>query len=254
MATLVSQITEISKSGRSVLADFLSFLARPNIAASRAPTITSRLVLVIWLLAISFAVTAFFAILAIPVVMFSEVAVGDKLAGVLDRPALSMLVALVFLGPLLEEMMFRGWLTGTYRSVVATATFLGVLYGGAHLLEILSNKPPEEGALVVIAVLAFLLFLAIERTRNPARPDFYGKVFPYIFWLQGIVFGSLHFANAEGSSFILPLLVTMPLIICGWLFAYARIVAGFGSVWLLHGLYNVPPALAAILIPIFYSQ
>jgi len=45
-----------------------------------------------------------------------------------------------------------------------------------------------------------------------------------------------------------PLLMTAPLVICGWLFGYVRMVAGFGSAWLLHALYNLPSAVGAVLL------
>lgn len=254
MASLASHITKICKSGQSVLADFLTFLRRPDIEASTASTITARLFLVMWLMVISLAATLFFVLLALPVFMLSEVAVGDNLKQVLDRPFLSMFVALVVLGPLVEEMIFRGWLTGTYRSIIATAIFLGAFYGGANLLEGLSNKAPTTAALVLVAALAFLVFALIERQLSSARSCIFKRLFPYAFWLQGIVFGGLHLTNVTGSSILLPILATLPLIICEWIFAYARVVAGFGSAWLLHALYNLPSALGAILMPIFISS
>ncbi len=160
------------------------------------------------------------------------------------------MVALIVLGPLVEEMIFRGWLTGTGRALCGTAVFLVMFYGVAYLMKGSLSEELGLSVQLLVSALAFLVFLLIERGETSAPPHFYRIVFPFLFWIQGIVFGSLHFGNIQGSSSILPFLMTAPLIIVGWIFAYARIVTGIGGAWLLHALYNLPLAVGAILVPI----
>lgn len=248
LASLATLVALLRRSAQCVLAAFVSFLLCPNIAASDAGIPVSRPVLLFWLLVFAFGATAISALLSLPLILSSDVAVGDGLKQVLDSSARSVVVALIILGPLVEEVIFRGWLTGTYRALCGTAAFVAIVYGVAVLLDGPGDEPFRLAAQVVVAIVAFVVFLVIERTGPAARPAFYRTIFPYAFWLQGLLFGGLHFANIGGSLVILPLLMTLPLIVCGWLFAYARVVAGIGSAWLLHALYNIPPAIGAILI------
>jgi len=250
MAILAAIITKVGRSGQYVLATFLGFLRRPCVRASEAAVPVPKPILLLWLLAFAFGVTAMFGLLALPLIVVSEVAVGENLKQVLDRSALSVLVALIVLGPLVEEIIFRGWLTGTYQAMGGAALFLGIFYGAATVLEGTGSETVRLVAQLGVSSLAFLVFVVIERSGTPTRPGGYEALFPYLFWLQGLTFGALHFANLAGSSIALPFLMAAPLVICGWLFAYARVVAGFGSAWLLHALYNIPPAAGAILLPL----
>lgn len=243
-------ISGIRRSGQAALGDFWTFLKCPTLEEREAARPILKPLLMVWLLIFAFATTAMFALLALPLLLVSQVAAGDNLEQVLEASPFSILVALVLLGPLVEEMIFRGWLTGTVRAFLGTAVFLGVFYGGAFVLGRLGDEPIPGAMQIGVSALAFLLFLLILRYGPAFRPASYRHLFPYAFWLQGLVFGGLHFANLSGSSIVLPLLMTIPLVMCGWIFAYARVVAGFGGAWLLHALYNIPSAIGAILIPV----
>ncbi len=202
----------------------------------------SRPIQLMWLLAMTFLATALFAAVALPFILSGQSSPSGGLEQVIDQPLLPLIVALVILGPLVEEVIFRGWLTGTPQSLLATALFLLLFYGGLGFAAADKNKP---GAMVQLAIagLALGAFICIERWQLRSSPESYATIFPALFWLQGIIFGVLHFGNLKGGSFMLPLLMAAPLVICGWLFGYARIRLGIGSAWLLHALYNLPSAI-----------
>jgi hypothetical protein len=243
MSALASLLATLCRSGRSALAAFMSFLVRPDVEPSNGPHSISKRVLFWWLLIFSFAATAIFALLALPILLASEVEPGENLRRVFDQSVVTVIVVVVLLGPLVEEMMFRGWLAGTYQAIFGVLVFLALFYGGGRLLQ---NPGFAEQA--GIAAVALMLFVLIQRIGKPARPTWYKALFPYLFWTQGIVFGGLHFANVAGSSYVLPILMTAPFVICGWLFGYARTVLGFGGAWLLHSAYNLPAVLGTALI------
>ncbi len=250
MKVMAASLTRLGRTGRHVLTRFLGFLRNPSLtAADVAPSVT-RPVLLAWLLILAFAVTAACAMLALPLVLTSEVTVGENLDHVLGQSSFSIIVALVILGPLVEEMIFRGWLTGTCQAMAGAALFLAFFYGSTAAIAGIEDAAVRAAAQIMVAAIALIAFLAIERLGKPRQPASYRRFFPLLFWAQGLVFGGLHFWNMGGSTPLLPVLMTIPLIFCGWLFAYARIVAGFTSAWLLHAAYNLPPAAAAIVLPL----
>ncbi len=202
----------------------------------------SRPIQLMWLLAMTFFATALFAAVALPFILSSQSSPSGGLEQVIDQPLLPLIVALVILGPLVEEVIFRGWLTGTPQALLATVLFLALFYGGLGLVASEMNVS-QLIVQLAIAGLALGAFMCIERWQLRAAPQFYESIFPALFWLQGIIFGVLHFGNLKGGSFLLPMLMAGPLVVCGWLFGYARIRLGIGSAWLLHAMYNLPSAI-----------
>ena len=96
----------------------------------------------------------------------------------------------------------------------------------------------------------FIVFSMIAGIGKGRPHHRYVSTFPILFWLQGIAFGAMHFANFTSTSIALPLLMTMPLILCGWIWGYARMRSGFGAAWILHAAYNVPVATLMIVASI----
>jgi len=226
----------------------VAFLRHPRLDQNIDTGTLSRNALSFWLLVFSFAVTAIFALLALPLIVSSSVSPADNLRHVFGQSALSVIVMVVILGPLIEEMMFRGWLTGTIQALAGSAVFLAIVFGGSWLVRYLLPDAPVLGGQAGVAALGLLAFFAIQRKEVEVHPAWYKRAFPIAFWSQGIAFGGLHFANLATNSLILSLFAVLPLVICGWLWGYARIVLGFGTAWMLHMAYNVPAALATMAV------
>ena len=227
----------------------VAFLARPSLDRSPSSQDVSPAVTVIWLLIFSLAATAAFALAALPLALSSGAGPGENLTRVFERPLASVILAVIVLGPLVEEMMFRGWLKGTARAFVGTSLFLGIWFGGAALLTERAPGATGAGALVGLAAFGLAAYVGVTRS-GPATPmSWFRPLFPVAFWLQGLVFGALHFVNAESPSVGLSVLLTMPFVICGWLWGYARVTLGLGPAWLLHMAYNVPAVVAMMALP-----
>lgn len=229
------------------LLDTTRFIVRPNLANSSKIEGKSRLTTGFWLYVFSLFCTGFFLVVALPLLLRAEAAPGDGLSSVLGGSVLSVMVALLLLGPLIEEFIFRGWLSGTWRSMLATVLTLFVVYGGSSLLTpwIGTNSTLKSLLLLAVAVAAIWATSPLD---DGARLPFFGKLFPFIFWGQGIAFGALHFQNLTTPSPALATLSIMPLILCGWLWGYARLRLGVGWAILLHAAYNVPAGLGAIIL------
>lgn len=225
---------------------FGRFLLHPSLERHPETGPVSRTALVFWLLVFSFAATAIFALLAVPLIVSSNAAPGESLRAVFGQSAISAIVTVVILGPLVEEMMFRGWLSGTPRALGGSAAFLAIVFGGSWLLRYYAPAASGLGAQAALAAVGYLVFFAIGRKDAGVPCAGFRCAFPLAFWLQGLAFGALHFANISSASILLPLLMTAPLMICGWLWGYARVALGFEAAWLLHMAYNVPAALATM--------
>lgn len=236
------------RAGMVVLRDLLAFLRHPRLDRATGPQPISRSTTAFWLLVFSFALAAAAAVIALPLVLMFGAAPGDNLRQVFGQPAIFVVVVVVLLGPLIEEMIFRGWLTGTPSALAGTVVFLALAVGGPWLSRQFLPDLPALAAQVGFAAAGLAAFTAIQRRGGDARPAWYERVFPLTFWAQGIVFGGLHFANIAIHSLALSLVVLVPLIGCGWIWGYARIVLGFGPAWLLHAAYNLPAAVATMVM------
>lgn len=199
----------------------------------------------LWLLLISFTVTAGFALLTVPLMLLTEAAPSSTLRQTFSQPILAVVIAVVVVGPLIEEIIFRGWLTGTWRSLAGSALFLAIFYGGAALMKdaVFGLPGVKQLCLAFLGMAAIWLMRPID---SGPRVMGFDRAFPFLFWGQGIVFGLLHYQNVSATLPALAVLTTMPLIVCAWLWGYARIVLGLGGAVLLHAAYNVPAVIGTI--------
>jgi membrane protease YdiL (CAAX protease family) len=198
-------------------------------------------------------ITIGFGVLALPFMLMAKAAPGDQLQQALTQSLPAILVSVILLGPLIEEMIFRGWLTGTWRSFTSSALFLGVFFGGAPLITKFFGGPLilEQLILVGLGLITICLLAPIDRG---TRVSHYERAFPFLFWGQGIVFGILHYQNVAAGSAIISLLSTLPLIACGWLWGYARIALGLNGAVVLHAAYNVPAAFGVIILMMMHPS
>lgn len=222
---------------------FLAYLFKPHlndVPGTRVPL--SAPVIVLCLFALSLMATAIFGALALPLLMITEAAPGEQLQQVMSQPIGSVLLAVIVLGPLIEEIMFRGWLSGTWRAFFGSALFIALFFGGAPLIVRTVDAPAYvvQLGLAVLGLASFRLLSPIDAGK---RAPYFEKAFPYLFWGQGLVFGLLHFKNVAASSSVVATLATLPLVLCAWLWGYARIVIGLQGAIFLHAAYNVPAVL-----------
>lgn len=227
------------------IVELLDFLRKPGVHRTADQPRSRRLATGIWLFLASLAVTAIFALLTLPLVLVAEAGPSTALRQTFSNSLLAVVVAVVIVGPLIEELIFRGWLTGTWRSLAGNALFLAIFYGGAALMSELDVGPAGVKSLGLVALGLAVVWL-LRPLGSRARVPGYDRIFPFLFWGQGIIFGLLHYQNFSAASPILAVMMTLPLIVCAWLWGYARIVLGIGGAVLLHAAYNVPVVVGMI--------
>lgn len=227
------------------ISEFLAFARKPRLYEVSYRRWSQHTVAGLWLFLISLAVTAAFALVTLPLMLLTEAGPSITLRHTFSQPILAVAIAVVVIGPLVEEVIFRGWLTGTWRSLAGSAFFLAIFYGGAAVMTDLDIGAPGVKQLG-IAILGLAAIWLLRPIDSGPRVKGYERAFPFLFWGQGIVFGLLHYQNVATNSPALAVLMTLPLIVCAWLWGYARVVLGLGGAVLLHAAYNVPPVIGMI--------
>lgn len=244
---LTQNFTRAARSFGLTVSEFVAFLGRPNIESPIELSIREKARIGIWLFILSVVVTMIFGMLALPVVLSTDLTTGEQLNEALSGSSWSVILSLVILGPLVEEMIFRGWLSGVWRAVLATVFGLAVVYGGSEILDPYLAEGGVVKPLVLVAG-AIAIFFAFSPLDNAGRIFGFDRVFPVIFYAQALAFGTLHFQNYAASSLVIALFATLPLIACGLIWGYARVRLGLASAVILHSAYNVPAAIGSMIM------
>lgn len=224
----------------SIARSFGRFLKNPRIMdRDDARPALSSYVITANLLGLSLVVTAVFALVALPCLLMDEAKPGDHIRELSSGPTTTIVLAMVVLGPLVEEVMFRGWLSGTWRSVIGSALFLWLSFGIPPLADGMGSISATliQSVLAMIGLIGFGVLSPIDAGK---RLPYFEKAFPYLFWMQGLLFGALHFQNISTSSPIVTALAVVPLVLCGWIWGFARVRLGLWSAVILHAAYNIP--------------
>jgi membrane protease YdiL (CAAX protease family) len=146
--------------------------------------------------------------------------------------------ALVILGviavaPVLEELVFRSWLSGRPGHGLAV---LALAAGGIGFALL------HTGAMVVsLAVLAAGLLTAIAapvvlRGAPPMR--WFAHGFAVFYWLSVLAFALVHLTNFSSGTILVLLPLVLPQFVLGILLGYVRVRIGLWGAMLLHGLHN----------------
>lgn len=246
-AMIIYNVTRAARSFGLTVSEFIAFLRRPTVENLLEQPIGEKAEIGVSLFVLSIATTMIVGVLALPVILATDLTTGEKLSEALSGSIWSVLLSVVVLGPLIEEIIFRGWLSGTWRAVLASAFGLTTIYGGSAILDPYVAEGNAIQPLLIVAG-AILIFLAFSPLDDARRIIGFERVFPVIFYAQATVFGFLHFQNYAASSLVIALLATLPLVACGLIWGYARIRLGFASAVILHAAYNVPAALGSIIV------
>ncbi len=155
-----------------------------------------------------------------------------------NLPLAEDLFSALLVAPLLEELAFRGWLTGR----IAALRF--ALYGFAAMGLFLAAlvMPYEYRTAVSLAgvavALAGLVIWSRTRDHDTAVPAWFTRHFHWLVWGSSLLFGLIHLGNYEPLTSPLGLLVVLPQTIGGLLLAYTRTRLGLGAAMAHHAAYN----------------
>jgi membrane protease YdiL (CAAX protease family) len=148
------------------------------------------------------------------------------------------LFGFLLLAPVLEELVYRGWLSGR----IAALRF--ALYGfAAEAIFIAGLFVPEEIAMPLAlagagVALAGLVHWSLTRDRDTAVPEWFTRHFRWFVWGGALLFGLAHLGNYEPLSSPFGVLVVLPQTIGGLCLAYTRTRLGLGAAMLHHAAYN----------------
>lgn len=165
----------------------------------------------------------------------------------LDMANIPWLQALIW-APVVEELVFR---FGLRRPGVAW-WLMPVAVG----LMLMGPKWPAIMGLAGILLLSWWPYLTGRAPAWATRPwpwryrRFYGRCFPYLFYLASLLFAAVHLYNFKlhhTPLWVLPILVA-PQFATGLVLGWVRVRRGIGASMLLHGMFNGGPLLVVWLI------
>ncbi|MDF8333573.1 CPBP family glutamic-type intramembrane protease [Novosphingobium cyanobacteriorum] len=145
-----------------------------------------------------------------------------------------LLPMVIVIAPVLEEIAFRGWMTGRPRALWLLACGLA----GAAMLALVQAHVAETAASLgfVATIVAALIGWIILRKRNGV-PGWFTTAFPALFWLSAIAFGLSHLINYPAFSWAMLPMIT-PQLWSGLLLGHVRLRFGLPTSMLMHGCAN----------------
>lgn len=178
---------------------------------------------------------------AIIAILMLVVAIGfdlpDNINASLDLNPFTIAL-IVIAAPLLEETVFRSWLTGRPSYLVSLAALALTAIIALTIGTSLPEETGEIAAPIVLVVGAGAAVSALIALRQRKAPQWFHRIFPGLFWASSVTFALVHLLNyTEGTlAILLPLII--PQFILGTIAAYVRVRYGLISAIALHALHN----------------
>lgn len=158
----------------------------------------------------------------------------------IERSLRAEILSLLILAPIVEEALFRGWMSG-HRASLRFVAWGAFGFG----LVLLSETPFTDSFWVVLVAVGLLAsafgFIQWIRTRNRDDdvPAWFARNFHWLVWMSALLFGGLHLFNYQDITGPIALLVVSPEILGGLLLAYSRVRFGLRAAILHHAAYNL---------------
>ncbi len=146
---------------------------------------------------------------------------------------------LVLIGPAIEEMLFRGWLSGR----IAALRFAAMAWAAMILLVVDGyTGNGEVGALsmigLVLLIIGFVQWVATHKIDTQV-PDWFVRHFAPLVWLSTLAFGLVHLSNFEGMASPIDLMIVSSQTIGGLILAYTRTRLGLSAAVAQHSAFNL---------------
>lgn len=234
--TRITTSLETANSARAEWRNLARFLRRPQLPLADRPPIAGslkaigRLYVLDGLLMAALAAAAWLLVqggLELPKNMLEDV-----------EFTLVWIAAIVLGAPLIEELIFRSWISGRPGHVMAAAIILGAAGIAAFMGVSKTGEEAQAGvaAAVIGGGLLGLVPIIILRGRPPMV--WFQRIFPVLFWLVTLAFGFMHLLNYQAASLLLLIPLALPQIVAGSIFGYVRVHHGLWAAILLHALHN----------------
>lgn len=140
-----------------------------------------------------------------------------------------LIPAVVLAAPIVEECLFRGWLSGRPRAL----WLLGCCLAAIAPLALL--QPAAAGLAILGALLAAIIGWVVLRKR--AAPGWFMKGFPVLFLVSAALFASIHVFNYDNPG-LLHLPMVLPQLWAGLTLGFVRMQVGLPAAMLVHGASN----------------
>lgn len=231
----------VPESARATLREFADFVRRPRAIAPsglRAPGAFRR-----WGV-LTGVMIAVMVGLMLPLLHLWQTAFALPTPDVFGQLPTNVLIPVVILvAPVLEELLFRGWLSGRVRALWLLAcalAFGGLLYGSVAGLS-----PLAAGASLLGLVLAAPIGWFVLRKRG--TPRWFAAAFPAAFYLTTAIFSLVHIGNYPSfSALALPLI--LPQLWAGLVLGFVRMRIGLPASILAHMAANSASLAIALLL------
>ena len=150
-------------------------------------------------------------------------------------PVVTMLAGALGL-PILEELVFRGWLTGRRRMLVVLVVLI-VAFGS--LVATRDVGGARHYAVMAMILLAWLVVggILVWRSRG-GTPAWFVRAFPMLYFTSALLFGLAHISNYDLARPLLLLPFVVPQTIAGLIFGFARVRYGMWANIALHATSN----------------
>ncbi|MFA6220588.1 MAG: CPBP family glutamic-type intramembrane protease [Erythrobacter sp.] len=221
---------------RGEWARFGAFLGRPVLPDRAPPPNLASLAAAARLLLLDLAIMAVLLAIGGLVSAIGVELPETALAGMELSPTI-IAVAVLF-APLVEELVFRGWLSGRPGHLLALFCLVG---GGATAAALFAPARDQTGAVAAaLAALGGVLLaaLALFLLRRRGAMRWFARVFPFAYWLSALLFASAHLLNFAEGNLLALLPLVLPQFSIGLILGYARVTHGLWSSMVLHLLHN----------------
>ena len=154
-----------------------------------------------------------------------------------DLDPLTLAIFAIAVAPVMEEVIFRGWLRGRRADLEFAATFVALILATTGLSYLDAVGEVAIGGVVVLGVIVAWLRWLATRKAHTAVPAWFSRHYGKIIYASSLVFGMIHLTNYAELQFITVFLV-LPQTIGGLILAFTRTRLGLGAAILQHALFN----------------
>ena len=222
---------------KQTASELLAFIKAPTLAVS-APS-GPKLPAVLWLFLLNVLIVAVIAMVLFPAMILLDIEMSGSMSELFKRPIWQVVGIVVIVGPIMEELIFRQWISGNPRLLMLFGGIIAWIGGSYALIQMgFSASDPLPVIILIVGIFALVLF-GLIRFWKRGPPGWYARIFPVIFWSQALLFGFIHVFNYAGDHPVALLPFVLPQLVGGLIWGYARIKYGWWSNILMHVAYNL---------------